>query len=109
MRVGLQIEEMLLARLGIPNIFVSPVGNVVVAMIVSITACVFSMQEFPDTIGVALHYGQEAFACAGFGNVDTCSIQDGRHDVLNANGAFASNFLRIPPFLWGAHEKRNSG
>jgi hypothetical protein len=40
-------------------------------MIVSITARVFSVQEFPDTVGVALHYGQEAFAYAGFGNVDT--------------------------------------
>ena len=71
MRVCLQIEEVLFAHLGIPYIFVAPVGNVVVAMIVSITARVFSVQEFPDTVGVALHYGQEAFAYAGFGNVDT--------------------------------------
>ena len=60
-------------------------------------------------IGVALHYGQEAFACAGFGNANTCSFHNGRHDVLNTNGAFASNFLRIPPLLWATSYERGCG
>ena len=59
--------------------------------------------------GVALHDGQEAFACAGVRDVDVGCIEDSGHDVLDADGTFASDFFGVPPFFRGAYEKWNSG
>ena len=109
MGILLQIEEVILTRLGIPDVFVTSIGDIVVAVIVSIAACVFSVQTLPNVVGIALHDRQEALACAGIGNVDAGGIQDSGHNVLNADRALAGDFFGIPPSLWGAHEKRNSG
>ena len=59
--------------------------------------------------GVVLHNGQKAFARAGIGNVDASRIEDSGHDVLDTDGAFASDFFGVSPFFRGAYEKGNSG
>ena len=73
MRVGLQIEEMLLARLGIPNIFVAPVGNIVIPVVIVVASCVFAVQEFSNVSGIALRNRQKAFAGADAGDGETVS------------------------------------
>ena len=60
-------------------------------------------------VGIALHDGQETFSRAGIGDVDAGRIEDRGHDVLNADGTFASDFFGISPFFRGAYEKWNSG
>ena len=54
----LQIEEVLLTRLGIPDVFVASVGDIVVAVVVSIAACVFSVQTLPNAVGIACMIGR---------------------------------------------------
>ena len=55
-----------------------------------------------------MHNGQEAFARAGIGGVNAGRIEDRGHDVLDADGTFASYFFGVPPFFRGAYEKWNS-
>ena len=106
--IFVQVEKMFLARLRIPDVLAAPIGDIVIAVVAGVTPSVFAVEKLPDAVGIALHDWQKAFARAGIGNVDAGRIEDGRHDVLDADGTVADDFFGIVPIFWRAHEKRNS-